>query len=70
MQYFFVVSGLFAFFSALANWEWFMAHPRAELFVKLFGRSGARIVYALIGLTLIAIGGAMILFPGATSAAE
>lgn len=64
MAYFFVFSGLFAFTSALSNWEWFLAHPRAELFVKLFGRTGARVAYALIGLSLIVLGGAMLLFPG------
>lgn len=70
MPYFFVISGLFAFFSALANWEWFMAHPRAELFVRLFGRTGARVAYALIGLFLLAVGAAMILFPGEMGGAE
>jgi len=68
MPYFFVVSGLFAFFSALSNWEWFMAHPRAALFVKLFGRTGARVAYASIGVTLIVIGGFLILFPDAPAA--
>lgn len=64
MAYFFVASGVFAFVSALSNWDWFMGHPRAALFVKLFGQTGARIAYALVGLTLIAIGAAIILFPG------
>lgn len=70
MQYFFVAGGVFAFASSLSNWDWFMGHPRAALFVKLFGRTGARVAYALVGLTLIAIGGAMILFPGEMGATE
>jgi len=70
VPYFFVLSGLFALTSALGNWEWFLAHPRVALFVKLFGRGGARVAYSLIGLTLIALGAAMLLFPGEAPSAS
>ena len=44
--------------------------PRVALFVKLFGRGGARVAYSLIGLTLIALGAAMLLFPGEAPSAS
>jgi len=37
---FFVLAGLFSFAGAVFDWEWFMTHSRAALFVRLFGRSG------------------------------
>jgi len=53
---FFVLAGLFSFAGAVFDWEWFMTHPRAALFVKLFGRDGTRVVYALLGILLAALG--------------
>jgi small neutral amino acid transporter SnatA (MarC family) len=53
---FFVLAGLFSFAGAVFDWEWFMTHYRAALFVRLFGRNGARIVYALLGILLAALG--------------
>lgn len=53
---FFVLAGLFSFAGAVFDWEWFMTHSRAALFVRLVGRSGARLVYALLGILLAALG--------------
>lgn len=53
---FFVLAGLFSFAGAVFDWEWFMTHSRAALFVRLFGRTGARVVYALLGILLAALG--------------
>ncbi|HEY1014470.1 MAG TPA: immunity 17 family protein [Herpetosiphonaceae bacterium] len=48
--------GLFSIAGAVLNWNWFMNNRRAWLFVKLFGRNGARIVYVILGLFLCLIG--------------
>ncbi len=53
---FLVLVGLFSFAGAVFDWEWFMTHSRAALFVRLFGRTGARLVYALLGILLAALG--------------
>lgn len=53
---FFVFAGLFSFAGAVFDWEWFMTHRKAALFVRLLGRSGARVLYALLGILLAALG--------------
>lgn len=53
---FFVLAGLFSFAGAVFDWEWFMTNYRAALFVKLLGRNGARVLYALLGILLAALG--------------
>ena len=55
----FVVAGLFSILGAAKNWDWFMDHRRARIWVKLFGREGARIFYYILGLFLLGIGGLM-----------
>lgn len=52
----FALAGLFSMAGGLFDWEWFMANRRAALFVKILGRTGARIFYILLGLGLIALG--------------
>jgi len=53
---FFVLAGLFSFAGAVFDWDWFMTHYRARLFVGLLGRNGARVLYALFGIFLAALG--------------
>lgn len=48
------------------NWNWFMNNSRARLFVWLFGRDGARVVYVLLGF-LIMVGGLFLLTSGDTT---
>ena len=48
--------GAFAVCGAVFDWEWFMNHRKARLFVRLFGRGGARIFYALLGAGLAVLG--------------
>ena len=43
------------------DWEWFMTNRRARLFVSLFGRTGARIFYGLLGIALIVVAVLMML---------
>lgn len=48
--------GLFSLISSLKNWDFFMNNHKAQFWIKLFGRKGARIFYSVIGLILIIIG--------------
>jgi drug/metabolite transporter superfamily protein YnfA len=52
----FVVVGCFSMAGAYFDWDWFMKNSRAWLFVKLFGRNGARIFYGLLGAALVTFG--------------
>ncbi len=47
------LAGLFSVFCAAKDYDWFMNNSKAWLFVKLFGRNGARVFYILLGLVLI-----------------
>ena len=51
-----VLGGLFAIAGGVLDWDWFMNHRKARLFVGLLGRSGARVFYCLLGLTIAVIG--------------
>jgi hypothetical protein len=55
------VFGAFTMVCAIANWDWFMNSRRALLLVRLFGRNGARIFYAVLGLAFV-VGGAVVAF--------
>jgi len=46
---FLLSTGLFSAAGGILNWEWFFAHPKARLLVRLFGRTGARAFYVLLG---------------------
>jgi small neutral amino acid transporter SnatA (MarC family) len=52
----FIFGGVFSFAGALFNWDWFMTNYKAAVFVRLLGRSGARVLYAILGLFLVALG--------------
>ena len=45
--------GVFIAACAIFDVEWFMAHRKARLFVGMFGRNGARVVYGIIGVAII-----------------
>lgn len=47
--------GIFVIIAAACNWEWFFTNWRARFFVNLFGRDGARIIYALLGVFLFVL---------------
>lgn len=51
-----VFAGLFSFAGAVFDWDWFMTNHRAALFVRLLGRTGARVLYALLGVFLATLG--------------
>lgn len=48
--------GVFGICGAAFDWEWFMNHRKARFFVGLFGRSGTRIFYGVLGAALVAMG--------------
>jgi len=56
MGWFFVAIGLFAVSGAVFDWEWFMTNRKARFFVAIFGRTGARVFYAILGLLLVGLG--------------
>ena len=38
------------------DFNWFMNNRKARLFVKLFGRNGARIFYTILGVLFVVAG--------------
>jgi hypothetical protein len=48
--------GSFSIAGAYFNWDWFMNSRKARPIVAIFGRAGARIFYALIGVALTMLG--------------
>ncbi|MEM8780999.1 MAG: immunity 17 family protein [Cyanobacteria bacterium P01_G01_bin.49] len=52
-----IAGGIFALCGAILNWDWYMNHRKARFFVKIFGRTGARIFYGILGVGLIILGG-------------
>jgi hypothetical protein len=56
LPWIFVAVGLFSLAGAIGDWEWFFGHRKAAFFVRLLGRTGGRIVYLVLGATLVTIG--------------
>ena len=52
----FVGVGLYAIAGAILNREWFMDDPKAQVFVRLLGRTGTRVFYTLLGAGLVVLG--------------
>lgn len=52
----FVAVGAFSAAGGICDWDWFMNNRKAQAFVKLLSRKGARIFYVLLGLALVALG--------------
>lgn len=44
--------GVFTIAASIFNWDFFFEDRKAYIFVKIFGRQGARIFYSLLGLAL------------------
>lgn len=49
-------AGILSIIASILNWNWFFENRRAYIFVKMFGRKGARVFYSLLGLFLFFIG--------------
>lgn len=52
----FVAAGLFSICGGVFDWDFFMNSRKARLFVGIFGRSGARVLYILLGLAIVGLG--------------
>ena len=46
--------GLYSIYGAVMNFDWFIRDRKAWLFLKLFGETGARIAYIVLGIAFIA----------------
>jgi len=55
-QALFTAVGIFVLAAAALNWSFFMEHRKAQFVVGLIGRSGARVLYGLLGIAFIALG--------------
>ena len=52
----FIVVGFYSIAGAALNWEWFMGDPKAKVFARLFGRTGTRFFYILLGVGTLIFG--------------
>jgi hypothetical protein len=52
----FMLAGLFALGIAACNWNWFFSRQQSQALVILFGRNGARVVYAVGGTAIMVLG--------------
>lgn len=51
-----VFGGLFAIVCSVCDFEWFMGSRKARGLVNLLGRTGARILYCILGAVILVIG--------------
>ncbi len=56
IQSVFVLVGLMAVLAAVFNWDWFFTANNTRFIVENVGRVRARLLYAVIGLFMIATG--------------
>ena len=56
MGWLFMAAGAFSLCGAAFDWDFFMNSRRARLFVRLFGRNGARVFYGLLGAAIVVLG--------------
>lgn len=52
----FILAGTFSVLASVKNWDWYFNNRKAQPFVRIFGRTGARIFYTLIGVMIMGIG--------------
>ena len=52
----FIVIGFYAIAGAALNREGFMGDPKAQVFMRLLGKTGTRIFYIILGLGLVVLG--------------
>lgn len=52
----FLACGIFTLCGAGFDWEWFMNHRKAQVMCSIFGRTGARIFYGILGSGLVVFG--------------
>lgn len=52
----FIVLGAFSITASALNLDWYFRTDGAKIFVRRFGRKGARVFYVLLGMALITCG--------------
>lgn len=52
-------AGLFVLAGSAFNWDWYWERRRTALWIDLFGRTGARIFYGILGVAVL-VGGALL----------
>lgn len=58
-----VSCGLFAIVCAARDYEWFMGHRKAQLLIKIIGRTATRLFYITIGVALTVVGAVLFFNP-------
>ena len=53
-------AGLFVLAGSLFNWDWYWERRRTRVWVDLFGRTGARLFYGVVGLAVLVWGSLMV----------
>jgi purine-cytosine permease-like protein len=51
-----VAGGIFSVCGAAFDWDFFINSRKARFFVTVFGRTGARIFYGVLGLAVVVMG--------------
>ena len=51
-----VAAGIFSISGAVLDWDWFINSRKAQFFVAIFGRNGARIFYGILGVFIVVVG--------------
>jgi hypothetical protein len=51
-----LVAGPWTLAGVAFNWDWFFEEPVSQRFVALFGRSGARVAYLVLGTFMTGLG--------------
>ena len=51
-----VAAGIFSICGAAFDWGFFMESRKVRFFVTIFGRTGARAVYGILGLVIVVMG--------------
>ncbi len=54
-QILFMAAGLFSILGAYLEWDLFYKNRKAQRIIRLFGQSGAKIFYIVIGLMIFTI---------------
>lgn len=54
-----IAIGLFVSSAALFNWDWYYQLHKARWIESIWGRSGARVFFGILGLGLIVLGAAI-----------
>ncbi len=49
----FAILGALSISAAIFNFKWFFTSENGKLFVKLFGKKGARIFYGIVGVLVL-----------------